>query len=72
MMRTLRLLARMATASVGGYWALGLHAIADTACKACLPYACGLRLCPLCENSARWHALCTKSFRLSLCMLTAV
>ena len=33
MMRTLRLLARMATASVGGYWAQGLHAIADTACK---------------------------------------
>ena len=36
MMRALRLLARMATASLGGYWAQGLHAIADTACKACI------------------------------------
>lgn len=36
MMRALRLLARMATANVGGYWAHGLDAIADTACKTCL------------------------------------
>ena len=63
MTRALRLLARMATAILGGYCAQGLTAIADTACNATHAHvrcshstACSVPA--ICQQT--WHvALCT-------------